>query len=301
MLLLWRAAPKERNPPVLELVSLEPAGIIDNTGAEMRLATLSISNSDVEPIIAKNVLFVEDGGRPIEAKVADDRWVALEQKLGNCALPPGGKVERQILMPAGTDRCRVSLKYTGTSLSKGRAAAIAERLPLFVRSRISHKFWRWAGFPHYRPSLPWREITVELPFPPHMARKGILYESAGVWREGFGLLEGMHRSAALPSCARSESAGASEGRPRQLHNSRPERRLSEAVSKLGRTRFQHWSLRSAVSCCDPRRSHSSKVRRRRLSGVRPSPGRSNVPHSGTQEHNRQLHDEPIRLVTSAAT
>src|SRR5258708_38977298 len=43
------ATPAGPRPPVLTLVRVEPAGIIDDTGAEMWLMTLSVTNSDNRP------------------------------------------------------------------------------------------------------------------------------------------------------------------------------------------------------------------------------------------------------------
>jgi len=173
VVLIWLAH-TERCPPVLNLVSMEPAGMFDDIG-KMWMVTLSISNPDNAPRY-ENDLFVKDTGRPIEAQVAN-RWIGVEGTLA-CHLPAGQKHETLLLMPAGTHSCRVSLQYTASSLSfrgrpvKGRLLWMAERLPRFIRFRLSYKVWRWLGFNRYEPRSDWRQIIVELPLRPTPLRPG---------------------------------------------------------------------------------------------------------------------------------
>jgi len=178
VVLIWPAHTEPR-PPVLNLVSMEPAGMFDDIG-EMWLVTLSISNPDNAPRY-ENDLFVKDTGRAIEAQVGN-RWIRVEgERTLACHLPAGQKHETHetlLLMPAGTHSCRVSLQYTGSSLSfrgrpvKGRLLWLAERLPQFIRFRLSYKVWRWLGFNQYEPRSDWRQIIVELPLRPAPFRPG---------------------------------------------------------------------------------------------------------------------------------
>jgi len=159
---------------VLNLVSMEPAAMFDDIG-EMWLVTLSISNPDNPPRYENN-LFVKDTGRAIEAPVRD-RWIQVQEERSlACHLPAGqkhGTHETLLLMPAGTRCCRVSLQYTGSSASfKGRLLWLAERLPQFIRFRLSYKVWRWLGFNRYEPRSDWRQIIVELPLRPAPFRPG---------------------------------------------------------------------------------------------------------------------------------
>ncbi len=176
VVLIWPAH-TERRPPVLHLVSMEPAAMFDDIG-EMWLVTLSISNPDNAPR-PENTLFVKDTGRAIEAQVGN-RWIGVEGTLA-CYLPVGQKHETHetlLLMPAGTHSCRLSLQYTGSSASfrgrpvKGRLLWLAERLPQFIRFRLSYKVWRWLGFNRYEPRSDWRQIIVELPLRPAPFRPG---------------------------------------------------------------------------------------------------------------------------------
>ena len=152
-----------RRPPVLNVVQVEPAGVFDASGSEMCLMTLSLSNSASGPYPEDSLLFVKDGR--IDAKVAN-RWVPTEAALTTlaaCRLPAGQQYEWMLVLPAATDVCRIRYKYTGAHLTKGRLSWVAEHLPLVIRFRIPHAFWRWVGFPGHRPSSLWREESVELP------------------------------------------------------------------------------------------------------------------------------------------
>jgi len=150
-------------PPVLSFVSTEPAGVMDDNGMEMLLVTLSISNSDNRPPTPQNHLYIKENARPIQVRIAN-RWIEMQETSIACELAPSHKRERLLLLPASADLCRVSVKYTGASLAnKGVAAWLAERLPRWIRFRMSYKFWRWVGFTQYEPSSHWQGFSVELP------------------------------------------------------------------------------------------------------------------------------------------
>jgi hypothetical protein len=150
-------------PLVLNIASVEPAGIDDDTSEEMWLVNLRISNSDGRSPSPQNRLYVKSSG-------SANRWIGVEGTM-HCALDPGEKCERLLLLPARADACRVCVKYTGASLLfRAELRRIVERMPSWIRFRVSHKFWGWVGFGDYGPSGHWREINVELPFRPKSAR-----------------------------------------------------------------------------------------------------------------------------------
>jgi hypothetical protein len=162
LLVLWPDVPR---PPVLSVVTIERAGIVDDAGVEMRLVTLSICNPDERAPAPQRYLHVKDSRTPLEAKIAN-HWVPIEGTLGGCQFAPHASRERSIVLPAGAIACRVRLQYTGTGVSfKSTMASLVESLPSWIRFRLSYKFWRWVGFPRYEPSSHWREISLELPIP----------------------------------------------------------------------------------------------------------------------------------------
>ena len=168
VLVLMRSAPAVLSPPMVKVVRLEPAGIFDDAGVEMWLATLTLSNSDSRPSSWENGLYVKNGGTGIEAKVAN-QWIKVKGML-DCALTPGERAERLILMPAGVDGCRVSLKQVGSRVVGGRVARVAWHLPQFIRFRLPTRFWLWVGYVQYGPGSDWQEISLELPLPPKSPR-----------------------------------------------------------------------------------------------------------------------------------
>lgn len=161
-------------PPVLRLARAEPIAIRDDKGAEMWLLTLSIINSNPPLSAPRGVLFVTIGMRPSEIK-SDDGWNTVERpwvegqlqtQLQTCKLSPGTEQQRLLVVPANARSCRISFKYAGGEFSsRTRLAHLVQRLPLFMRSRVSYKFWRWAGFDRVNPASNWQEARVELPLP----------------------------------------------------------------------------------------------------------------------------------------
>jgi hypothetical protein len=162
--LIWSSS--ARTPPALSFVRMEPAGILDENGEEMRLLTLKIANLDKRPPLAENLLNVRNAEQGIEAKISN-HWVHVEGVL-RCVLFPGESCERLFLMPARAKGCRVTLKHTGTHLSGGELWRMAQALPQRVRFQAGTAFWRRMGsygMPQYVPKSRWRKATEELAFP----------------------------------------------------------------------------------------------------------------------------------------
>jgi hypothetical protein len=160
------------HPPVVRLVSIEPAGMFDDTGMELRLLTLAVSNENPENPgdFWRNVLYVADSVRGVEIRVSNS-WKQVHWATNlwgsHIRLKPGDQDQRALaLIPGGSDGCRVWVRYAVPTLSpKGVLEFAVARLPLSIRSRFSYKFWRWVGFSElYRPGY-WRQIPVELGLP----------------------------------------------------------------------------------------------------------------------------------------
>ena len=173
-ILLMLSTRRSPVPPVLRLARAEPIAITDDNGAEMWLLTLSISNSNPLLSAPGGVLFVKSVERSGEVK-SDKGWNAVDRPwvegqlrglLQTCKLSPGTEQKRLLVVPANARSCRISFKYVGGKLSsRTRFAHLVQHLPLFLRSRVSQKFWRWAGYDRVDPASNWQEISVELPLP----------------------------------------------------------------------------------------------------------------------------------------
>src|SRR5258708_19009436 len=107
-------------PPVLSILSIEPANVIDDAGVEMRLVNLSISNSEAWP---NAPIYVKDTGVPVKERLAD-HWIQAEASLA-CTLRPFQAHRILLVVPATTDACRVCFKYTDAVVTKGRLAWLA--------------------------------------------------------------------------------------------------------------------------------------------------------------------------------
>ena len=153
-------------PPVVSLLGVEGANVIDDTGAEMWQVTVGISNA-VPTFMAGphfEPVYIKDGDVPVEARVGG-RWTKIEAVIGTCALRPYGSDTHRILLvvPAKADSVRIHFKYTSASVFSGRLSYLSEDLPVQIRTNMPATFWRSVGFVHYGPSSDWQEQKVELP------------------------------------------------------------------------------------------------------------------------------------------
>src|SRR5262249_53370412 len=142
--------------PVLSLESTDPqSGLFDDNG-EMLLATLRFYNPN--NFAPEHLLFTDT--EAIEARVSN-RWIRIprgwSKEEGRWIIYQGTTSSKMILLPAGADRCRVSLRFAGTSVP------FRARLNYFLGNKLGRrqdllppKFWAWAwrGY-KYSPSAPW--------------------------------------------------------------------------------------------------------------------------------------------------
>ena len=161
------------SPPTAIFVSAEPSGMNDDSGVELLLVTFSVSNTNrlEEPSDQRsNTVWVKDSVKPAAVRIQNG-WravTAASARSTTFALIAGQETQGILLVPVGTDCCRVRLQYTGERsvyplTPKGVLSSMVAKLPLGVRSRISKNFWRWADFPRIGPDTKWKEIWVEFP------------------------------------------------------------------------------------------------------------------------------------------
>jgi len=152
-LVLWSSV------PVIEvtIVSSEPAGMLDDTGAEMCLMTLAISR----PPHSKDVLYFWDNHAKAEVRVSG-HWDEVQNSFSLATLGANSTKEALLLVPRDADLCRIHLRYARASL-RWRLGGLLWRCGI----KMPPKYWAWAGWPHAEGKNPrWREIRTEFPLAP---------------------------------------------------------------------------------------------------------------------------------------
>jgi len=159
----WGGA--EKSPTlVLNEMTTEPAGIIDDNGLEMRLVTVCILEPGPAIRRPEKHLFLRGRGHPIKAKVAG-HWIEVDGMLSNSyAIFAGKGVERLIVLPANAVSCRFELQYTRARMTETQAYWLLGRLP--NRMPFRQKIWFWLCQIPFRPSGTWRDMTMEVPLLP---------------------------------------------------------------------------------------------------------------------------------------
>ena len=155
---LWLAP----RPVEVKLVSVEPAGIIDDSGAQMRLVVLAVRNRD-----SVNIEFQRN--RICEARIAS-RWAEVSQSFYLERLAPGTSSEVMLLLPAYANACRLPLKYQ-TEMFKWR---IWRRVPEGLRGGITKSSrltkWLWPKGDSMRKPPRWIESNVDVVLPPSVGQ-----------------------------------------------------------------------------------------------------------------------------------
>jgi hypothetical protein len=145
--------------PALEvrIANTQPAGMLDDTGAEMSLVTLAIRRSPH----SRNTLYFGNNPAKVEARVAG-RWLEVQNSFSVGALGTNETKEVLLLVPGGADLCRIHLRYARACL-RWRLGGLPWRCGI----KMPPKYWAWAGWPHAEGENPrWREIRMEFPFAP---------------------------------------------------------------------------------------------------------------------------------------
>jgi|ERR1017187_1201868 hypothetical protein len=132
--LLATASWRSRCPVDLRLVSRAPSGTVDDDGTEPWLVTLSISNCSA------GVLTFAQEWMNVEAKVAN-RWIEPRNLAYVGDLEWHAKEEVLVLVPFGTDTCRLGIKYLPEPLNL-RLMRMAANLGLWRHSWSRALAWR---------------------------------------------------------------------------------------------------------------------------------------------------------------
>ncbi|HZR21696.1 MAG TPA: hypothetical protein VFE51_30720 [Verrucomicrobiae bacterium] len=137
--------------PMLNIVSVGVTNAIDDALRPMLLVKLTISNA---PNKFDSILYVKGLDQTVEAQLGTN-WIRIEGSCTNCGVLASQSHEIKLVIPEGSAACRVSFKYTGSSLFNGRLTALAIRLPKFLRSALPRFFWEWSGPIMYGPGSEW--------------------------------------------------------------------------------------------------------------------------------------------------
>jgi hypothetical protein len=139
--------------------------MVDDAGAEPWLVTLTITNRGSENLYFANEWI------PVESKVGD-HWIETENRFGLTWLAPGWHRDVLLLMPVGTESCRLSLKWAPPSWPY-RMWGLGKKFGV----RVPAKFYRWALEAKHH----WIKTRIEIPFPGGSAR--LVRDSSGLHNE----------------------------------------------------------------------------------------------------------------------
>jgi hypothetical protein len=144
-LLLLRHAGPDLPKPSFSCVKVEPAEVLNREGVDTWLVTFSISNVNTGPFAPEKCVFVRQTSGAVDCRKSG-LWAKNDEAFPiplSCGLPPGKTWEGFLLVPTGTECCRVPVTYTdGTLVFQARIGRLVQSLPLLIRSRFSYGFWR---------------------------------------------------------------------------------------------------------------------------------------------------------------
>lgn len=164
-----------RSPVELRVVGVEPSSTIYYGGKKAMLVTLSVVNSDS--------IFVCYDIPAWEANVGG-HWIELQRFPGITGMTTGGgmtpgvKREEKLLMPGGTEECRVRLCYSSGTWKSRLMARIGPTGQRWVaKSQWLHK--RVWPDPYEAADMQlWKSNTVQFAIPPSDCKPGVPTPSA---------------------------------------------------------------------------------------------------------------------------
>jgi hypothetical protein len=163
VLLVLRRAGPDVPKPSFSCVKVEPAEVLNRDGADQWLVTFCISNVNTGTLEPTKYVFVRQTSAAVECRKSG-LWATNDDAfpiLLNCGLPPGKTWNGLLLVPTGTESCRVLVTYTdGTQIFRTTIGRLVLNLPALIRSRFPYGFWRWVGFMATVPSRHWREADI---------------------------------------------------------------------------------------------------------------------------------------------
>lgn len=163
-----------RCPIELRVVSVEPSSMIYFGEKKAIVVTLSVRNSAS--------VFATYDIPTFEAKVGG-RWIEMQQVPGFPGTPGGGmspgmKREETLVMPPGTEVCRVRLRYYARTWKSRFIASIGPTGRRWVAKSPWFRQLVWPDPNESMPLAPSKSNTVEIVIPRSARKPGALLHSA---------------------------------------------------------------------------------------------------------------------------
>lgn len=160
-------------PPNVVMVRSDPSEIVDDTGSELQLITVRITNpmAPLPPYDPRHGLYllVEEHFPGTNVPKA---W--LPQRAGPngttqpdpVTLAPGTFWEVTILAPSPRNHARFRLRYAGPSWGMVSRLAVLRWMQRLLPQRFfgtfNQAYWKWVGIPPVHHRLPWNEAEWDL-------------------------------------------------------------------------------------------------------------------------------------------
>jgi len=157
--LLGALAWSRQCPIEVRVAAVEPSGMLDDAGGEMRTVTLNVINRD-----RVDVMF--DAANGFEARLAAGDWMPVKYAFTVPRIPPGRQGSLLLLAPPATSACRLRLYYQ-TQIWKCR---VMETLGVRGRTLVAKShLLRKLVWPDELKTMPvpprWRQTTIEAVIP----------------------------------------------------------------------------------------------------------------------------------------
>jgi len=139
-------------PIEAKVLRIEPAQIFDDAGAEMSLVTVILTCPT-----NTTWFFTRSRGTTAEARIAG-KWLQIYDPIAPWLSEAIRPNETLVVVPAGTEKCRIRLCYA-TSSFRWHIAAWAMRHHV----KLAQSFWRNWGYSRAGAHPHWKTTTIEFP------------------------------------------------------------------------------------------------------------------------------------------
>jgi hypothetical protein len=149
-----------RCPVELRVVRLEPSSMIYYAGSNGVEITLTLENRDRVDVMYDNIT--------TSAAKVGGRWIAWEmpQFIGGARMSAGGQMEGKIVIPVGTEACRVRVRYASETWRSRFMVSIGPAGRRWLAKSVWLRKFFWPEAFNTIPAPPsWKSTTVEIKMP----------------------------------------------------------------------------------------------------------------------------------------